>query len=151
MNVTTFLWFEDGAEAAADHYTAVFSDSDILDTQRDADNHVTSVTFRLAGQLFTAYNGGTALPFTSAISLYVGCDAQDEIDALWEGLADGGTEGAGGSLTDRFGITWQILPVALQELLDPRDGRAAQRVLTALHAMTKIDIRVLTDVRDGAS
>ncbi|WP_280424401.1 VOC family protein [Nocardia carnea] len=149
MQVCTFLWFDGRAEEAADHYTGLFADSAVLDIQRNPDGTAATVVFELAGQRFIAYNGGPQFTFTGAISLYVDCDTQDEVDALWTRLTDGGSEGPGGSLTDRFGISWQVLPKAVNELLADAEPEAAQRILDAIHAMKKIDIQGLIDAREG--
>ena len=148
MQVSTFLWFGSQAEAVATHYTSLFADSAILETHHDPEGRVTTVVFTVAGQRYVAYNGGSQPAFTAALSLYAECGTQSELDALWAGLVDGGEEGPGGSLTDRFGVTWQVVPTALQELLETADPETAGRVLNALHAMTKIDIQGLVDARD---
>jgi predicted 3-demethylubiquinone-9 3-methyltransferase (glyoxalase superfamily) len=147
VKVSTFLWFDGRAEEAAAHYTELFADSEILDTQRTATGRVSTVTFDLGGQRCIAYNGGPLDTLTGVISMYVECETQSEVDRIWAGLSDGGSEGPGGSLTDRFGVTWQVIPTALAELLDGADNRAAQRVLTAVHSMTKINIQELVDAR----
>lgn len=147
MPVSTFLWFDGRAEEAARHYTRVFRESAIHAVQRGPDGAVITVTFELAGQRFIAYNGGPRFTFGAGISLYAECDTQDEVDALWSGLTEGGQEGPGGSLTDRFGITWQVIPKAMGELLSEADPDTAQRILTAIHAMNKIDIQGLADAR----
>lgn len=149
MQVCTFLWFDGRAEEAAHHYTSVFPDSAVHDIRRAPDGTAVSVDFDLEGHRFLAYNGGPDFTFTGAISLYVDCDSQDEIDAVWAGLTEGGSEGPGGSLTDRFGITWQILPKALNELIDDAEPEAAQRILDAVHAMRRIDIQDLIDARES--
>lgn len=149
MQVCTFLWFDGRAEEAAGHYTGLFADSAVLDVARTSDGTATTVTFELEGQRFLAYNGGPGFSFTGAISLYVDCDTQQEIDALWAGLTDGGSEGPGGSLTDRFGVSWQVLPKAMNELLADAEPVAAQRILEAIHAMKKIEIQGLIDAREG--
>ncbi|MFJ5038727.1 MULTISPECIES: VOC family protein [Streptomyces] len=150
MRTSTFLWVDGQAEELAEHYTALFPDSEIHDIQQDADGLTNTVDFTLDGQRYTAYNGGPQFQPTPAISLYVECDTQPEIDTLWAALTHGGTAGPGGSLVDRFGVTWQILPVILRELLRSADPAAAGRVLTALHAMTRIDIQALTDAHARA-
>ncbi|WP_280260949.1 VOC family protein [Nocardia abscessus] len=147
MRVSTFLWFDGQAEQAAHHYTGLIADSEILDVQRAADGRATTVTFELAGQRYIAYNGGPQFAFTGALSMYVDCDTQEEVDIVWAGLTDGGHEGPGGSLTDRFGVTWQVIPKALGELLGSAEPDAAERILTAVHGMTKIDIRGLLAAR----
>ena len=151
MNVATFLWFNGQAEEAADYYTTLFDDSRIVDVQRaNADGPATSVTFELGGQRFIAFNGELRFAFTSAISLYVRCATQDEVDRTWAGLTLGGQEGPGGSLTDRFGVTWQVIPEALDVLLQDADPAAAERVLTVLHNMTKIEMQALHDVHNAS-
>ncbi|ONI75754.1 hypothetical protein BWI15_07990 [Kribbella sp. ALI-6-A] len=151
MQVSTFLWFDDQAEEAAELYTSVLPASKILDRQRAADGRVTTVVFELAGQRLVAYNGRSRLPFTPALSLYVTCDTQEDIDTVWAELSDGGEPGPGGSLTDRFGVTWQIIPRTLGELLTDAEPDASERILTALHAMTKISIQGLVDACARAS
>ncbi|MFI5658839.1 VOC family protein [Streptomyces sp. NPDC051684] len=150
MSVSTFLWVDGQAEALATRYTALFPNSGIRDTQRDAAGRVTTVDFTLDGQHYTAYNGGPQYPLTPAISLYTECETQTELDALWVDLTDGGTEGPGGSLVDRFGMTWQVMPMCLCDLLRTAEPEAAGRVLSALHAMTKIDIQSLIDAHAQA-
>ncbi|WP_068015597.1 VOC family protein [Nocardia mexicana] len=148
MHVSTFLWFDGRAEQAADYYTSLFADSEIVDIQHDRHGRATTVTFRLAGQRFIAFNGGPQFTFTGAVSLYVDCDTQEEVDRIWAALTDGGKPGPGGSLTDRFGVSWQVIPKALGELLSDAEPEAADRVLDAVHAMGKIDIRTLIDARE---
>lgn len=150
MQISTFLWLDGQAEELATYYTKVFADSGIGDIQYDPDGRVTTVDFTLGGQRYVAYNGGSQYPLTPAFSMYAECQTQPELDSLWAGLADGGEEGPGGSLTDRFGVTWQVMPANLRDLLRSGDAGAAQRVLTALHAMTKIDIQGLVDAHDQA-
>ncbi|NKI41551.1 VOC family protein [Streptomyces physcomitrii] len=150
MSVSTFLWVDGQAEALATHYTSLFPDSVIGDVQRDPDGNVTTVDFTLAGSRYVVYNGGPQYPITPGISLYAECDTQAALDALWAGLTDGGKEGPGGSLVDRFGVTWQVYPCRLRELLRDADPMTAERVLTALHSMTRIDIQVLVDAHAAA-
>ncbi|MEU4313983.1 VOC family protein [Nocardia sp. NPDC024068] len=147
MPVSTFLWFDGRAEEAAAHYTKLFADSAIHAVERGPDGAATTVTFELSGQRFIAYNGGPRFDFTGAVSLYADCETQEEVDTLWAGLTDGGAEGPGGSLTDRFGVTWQVIPKAMGELLAEAEPDAARRILTAIHAMKKIDIQGLADAR----
>ncbi|MFI5718697.1 VOC family protein [Nocardia sp. NPDC051750] len=148
MQVSTFLWFDGRAEEAAEHYTGLFAGAEILDRQRTADGKVATVTFDLGGQRYIAHNGGPQFRFTQAISLYVDCETQEELNRIWTGLTDGGEEGPGGSLTDRFGVTWQVVPKVLSELLGHAEPEAAERILNAVHAMKKIEIRGLVDARD---
>jgi predicted 3-demethylubiquinone-9 3-methyltransferase (glyoxalase superfamily) len=123
------------------------ADSRVLSVNRAPDGRVTTVTFELAGQRCVAFDGGPQFSFTGAMSLYATCDTQDEVDRIWAGLVDGGEEGPGGSLTDRFGVTWLDSPHAVGDLLDGAEPDAAERVLTALHGMTKINIQELADAR----
>ncbi|MEU6680172.1 VOC family protein [Streptomyces sp. NPDC046925] len=150
MSISTFLWVDGQAEALAAHYTALIPNSVIRDTQRDPEGRVTTVDFTLDGQQYTAYNGGPQYPLTPAVSLYTECENQAALDALWADLTDGGKEGPGGSLVDRFGMTWQVMPSCLRELLRTADPATAERVLNALHAMTKIDIQGLVDAHARA-
>ncbi|WP_063035116.1 VOC family protein [Nocardia grenadensis] len=148
MQASTFLWFDGYAEEAAELYTRVVADSAILDRQRDANGRVVTVTFELGGQRCIAHNGGPQFTFGGGLSLYLECDGQKEVDTAWTALTEGGKEGPGGSLTDRFGVTWQVVPTALADLLAAADPAAADRILTALHAMTRIDIQGLIEARD---
>ncbi|GAB3835729.1 VOC family protein [Kribbella italica] len=151
MQLSTFLWFDDQAEEAAEQYTTLFPASKILDRQRGADGQVTAITFELAGQRVVAYNGNSHLTFTKALSLHVVCDTQDDIDTAWAGLTDGGEPGPGGSLTDRFGVSWQIVPRTLAGLLTDADPAVAERILATLHTMTKIDVQALITAGAQAS
>jgi predicted 3-demethylubiquinone-9 3-methyltransferase (glyoxalase superfamily) len=151
QKITTFLWFDDQALAAAQLYTSLFADSGIVSVQYYGEagpgqaGTVMTVTFRLAGQEFIGLNGGPAFPFTEAVSLSVDCDSQAEVDRLWERLTDGGEPSQCGWLKDRFGLSWQITPGRLRELLGDPDPAAAQRVMTAMLGMRKIDIPALEE------
>ncbi|TWD80105.1 putative 3-demethylubiquinone-9 3-methyltransferase (glyoxalase superfamily) [Kribbella amoyensis] len=145
MRTSTLLWFDNQAEQAAEYYTKLFPASRILHRQRAANGQVSTVTFEVAGQRLVAYNGSVPLTFTPAIALYVECDSQHDIDTAWSGLTDGGTEGPGGSLTDRFGVTWHVVPRTLGELLADAAPDCAEQILTDLHAMTKISVQGLID------
>ncbi|SHJ75254.1 Glyoxalase superfamily enzyme, possibly 3-demethylubiquinone-9 3-methyltransferase [Nocardiopsis flavescens] len=149
MRVSTFLWFDGPAEEAAEFYTGLFADATVLDVQRDADGAARIVVFEIAGQRCIAHNGGPGYTFGTAISMYIDCDTQEEVDDLWAALTEGGEEGPSGSLTDRYGVTWQIIPRALETLLAGAGPDAAERVLAALGTMTRIDIQGLADARDG--
>jgi predicted 3-demethylubiquinone-9 3-methyltransferase (glyoxalase superfamily) len=148
MRANTFLWFDGQAEEAAELYTRVVAGSAILDRQRDTDGRVVTVVFDLGGQRCIAHNGGPQFTFGGGISLYLDCASQEEVDTAWAALTDGGKEGPGGSLTDRFGVTWQVVPTALADLLAAADPAAAERILSATHAMTRIDIQGLIEARD---
>jgi predicted 3-demethylubiquinone-9 3-methyltransferase (glyoxalase superfamily) len=147
--ITPFLWFDTEAEEAAKFYTSIFKNSKISsvhnigsDTSGPVKN-VLIVTFQLEGQDFTALNGGPMFKFTPAISLYVDCQTQAEIDFLWEKLSDGGRDLQCGWLTDKYGITWQIIPSVLSELMNHKDPAKAKKVMEAMLKMVKLDIAAL--------
>ncbi|HKT01456.1 MAG TPA: VOC family protein [Rugosimonospora sp.] len=150
QKITTFLWFTDQAEEAARFYTSLFADSRVLSVHRapaggpPEPGSVMTVTFELAGQRFIALNGGPEFSFTEAISLYVDCADQAEVDELWAKLtADGGQAGPCGWLKDRYGVSWQIIPTRLTELLASPDPVRAERTMKAMMQMSKIDIQAL--------
>ncbi|KJY43879.1 3-demethylubiquinone-9 3-methyltransferase [Streptomyces sp. NRRL B-1568] len=151
QKITPFLWFDDQAEEAVNHYMSVFDDSRILEVQRygeagpGAPGTVMTISFELAGQRFTALNGGPQFTFTEAVSFTVDCVTQEEVDTLWEKLSDGGEEGPCGWLKDKFGLSWQITPRILPELLGDPDPVKSQRVMKAMLEMKKIDIQALRD------
>jgi predicted 3-demethylubiquinone-9 3-methyltransferase (glyoxalase superfamily) len=148
--ITPFLWFNDQAEEAMDFYVSVFKNSKVGSVSRYGDagpgpkGKVMSATFTLEGQEFMALNGGPMYSFTPAISLFVSCETQAEVDELWEKLtADGGKPGRCGWLEDKFGLSWQIIPTVLGKLLGGPDGARAQRVMQAMLKMDKLDIAKL--------
>jgi predicted 3-demethylubiquinone-9 3-methyltransferase (glyoxalase superfamily) len=147
--ITTFLTFDGRAEEAVDFYTSVFDDSKILSKSHygaagpGAAGSMMSATFELAGQEFVALNGGPSFTFSQGISLFVDCETQDEVDELWETLSEGGEKGPCGWLTDKFGVSWQVIPRALGELLGDEDPEKAQRVMNAMLQMGKIEIEGL--------
>jgi predicted 3-demethylubiquinone-9 3-methyltransferase (glyoxalase superfamily) len=150
QKITTFLWFDDQALEAAELYTSLFEDSAVVSVQHYGEGGpgkagtVMSVTFRLAGQQYIGLNGGPMFPFTEAISLSVDCQSQAEVDRLWERLtSDGGEPGQCGWLKDKYGLSWQIVPGRLGELLSDPDPAAAQRVMSAMLGMHKIEIPAL--------
>ncbi|WP_336213468.1 VOC family protein [Nonomuraea sp. LPB2021202275-12-8] len=151
QKITTYLWFDKQAEEAATFYTSLFADSRILDVQRHGEGgpgpvgSAMIVTFELAGQRYIALNGGPEFRFTEAISLFVDCETQEEVDELWAKLTDGGEEGRCGWLKDRYGLSWQIIPKALPELLSKSDPAVAGRVMQAMLGMKKIDVQGLLD------
>ncbi|MEU1666389.1 VOC family protein [Streptomyces sparsogenes] len=155
QKITTFLWFDDQAEQAAHHYTSVFEDSRVVEIQRYGEagpgepGTVMTVTFELAGQRFIALNGGPQFTFTEAISLSVDCATQEEVDQLWERLGDGGEAGPCGWLKDKYGLSWQIVPRKLTELLRDPDPARSARVMRAMLGMKKIDIQGLVDAYQG--
>jgi predicted 3-demethylubiquinone-9 3-methyltransferase (glyoxalase superfamily) len=155
QKITPYLWFDGQAEEAAAHYTSIFKTSRIVDVQRFGEGGplpagtAITVTFELDGQRFVALNGGPQFSFTEAISLYVSCRDQDEVDELWERLADGGEKGQCGWLKDRYGVSWQVIPDALGELMGDPDPEKAGRVTRAMLGMTKIDIAGLRAAYEG--
>jgi predicted 3-demethylubiquinone-9 3-methyltransferase (glyoxalase superfamily) len=144
--ITTFLTYGDQAEEAVAFYTSIFPDSRIVSANRygeagpGPEGSLMSATFELAGQEFMALNGGPSFSFAQGISLYVECETQEEVDELWERLSEGGEQGPCGWLTDKFGVSWQVIPRALGELLGDEDAEKAQRVMNAMLQMSKIDI-----------
>jgi predicted 3-demethylubiquinone-9 3-methyltransferase (glyoxalase superfamily) len=154
QKISPFLWFDDDAEEAVKFYTSIFDGAKVTNTTRYAEGgpgpagQVMTIAFELEGQEFTALNGGPLFPFTEAISLYVHCGDQDEVDRLWTQLTEGGEEGQCGWLKDRFGVSWQIVPDVLGEMLSDPDQERAQRVLQAMLQMSKIDIKALQDAYD---
>ncbi|MEW1666830.1 VOC family protein [Streptomyces albidoflavus] len=156
QKITTNLWFDGQAEEAAAFYTSLFEDARILGVERCTDagpgepGSVVTVTFQLAGQEFVAINGGPEFTFTEAISLSVDCETQEEVDRYWEALtADGGEEVQCGWLKDKYGLSWQIVPRALVELLASSDREAATRATRAMLEMKKLDIQALRDAAAG--
>ncbi|MEU4120340.1 VOC family protein [Kitasatospora sp. NPDC028055] len=154
--MTTFLWYDDQAEAAAALYTSLFPDSRITKVTRYGEGApmpagtVMTVEFELAGRPYAALNGGTQFHFTEAISLQVECEDQREVDELWAKLtADGGQEGPCGWLKDRFGLSWQITPRVLLDLVGDQDRAKADRVMAAMMRMGKIEIQPLLDAARG--
>jgi predicted 3-demethylubiquinone-9 3-methyltransferase (glyoxalase superfamily) len=156
MEITPFLWFDGRVREAVDFYTSVFGDSAVLDVTHYPEGtpypagEVMIAVFELAGQRFMALNGGPQYSFTPAISFMVSVDSQAELDALWSRLTDGGAEAPCGWLTDRFGLSWQIIPRRLGELMSDPDAARAGRVAAALMGMVKIDIAALESAHVGA-
>ena len=156
QKITTFLWFDDDAEEAMKFYTSIFKNSKILSTSRYPEGSpgragmVMTGTFQLEGQEFMALNAGPEFKFTEAISLFVSCENQQEVDDLWAKLtADGGEESQCGWLKDKFGLSWQIIPKQLGEMLGDKDPSKAKRALDAMLRMHKIDIKTIERARDG--
>jgi predicted 3-demethylubiquinone-9 3-methyltransferase (glyoxalase superfamily) len=146
QKITTFLWFDNQAEEAANFYVSIFRNSKITNIARYGEGapaprgSVMTVTFQLEGQSFIALNGGPLFHFTEAISLFVNCDSQQEVDDLWEKLVAGGTPSRCGWLKDKYGLSWQIIPSALMEALSNKDPEKAKRSMQAMLQMVKIDI-----------
>lgn len=149
QKITPFLWFNRNAEEAMNFYVSIFKDSKVLSVTRYGDagpgprGTVMSATFQLEGQKFYALNGGPEYHFTPAISLFVDCETQQEVDELWAKLGQGGEPGPCGWLKDKFGLSWQIIPTVLGQLLGDKDPKKAGRVMQAMLQMSKIDIRGL--------
>jgi predicted 3-demethylubiquinone-9 3-methyltransferase (glyoxalase superfamily) len=155
--ITTFLTYDGRAEEAVELYTSVFPDSRVTSTRRygkagpGLEGSLMTATFELAGQEFIALNGGPSFTFSEGISLFVDCETQGEVDGLWEELSEGGEKGKCGWLTDKFGVSWQIIPRALGELLGDEDPEKAERVMNAMLQMTRIDIDGLRRAYEGSA
>ncbi len=156
QKITPYLWFANQAEEAATYYTSIFKNSRVVEVNRVGEGtplpagSVVTATFEIDGQQFVALNGGPQFNFTEAISLYVSCADQEEVDELWARLTEGGGEpGQCGWLKDKFGVSWQIIPTALGELMGDPDPEKAGRVAQAMMGMTKIDVQGLRDAYEG--
>lgn len=152
--ISPFLWFDDNAEEAAKFYTSIFKNSRIMDITHYGESAaevsgrpkgtVMTVTFELEGQKFMALNGGPIFKFSQAISFLVSCETQQEVDDLWEKLSEGGGEQEQcGWLKDKFGVSWQIVPRILAEMMHDKDAMKSERVIKAMLQMKKLDIRSL--------
>ena len=141
QKITPFLWFDNQAEEAANFYVSIFKNSKILGVSRSGEaGPAVTVSFELDGLAFTALNGGPHFTFSEAISLFVDCASQEEVDELWARLTDGGEESMCGWLKDKYGLSWQIVPRVLIELMQDEDSAKAKRVTEAMLQMRKIDI-----------
>jgi predicted 3-demethylubiquinone-9 3-methyltransferase (glyoxalase superfamily) len=155
QKVTPFLWFDGKAAEAAEFYKSVFGDVKILDTRYYSDagpqpkGTVLTVTFELFGREFVALNGGPHYQFTPATSFFVSCEDQEEVDRYWNGLLDGGTPQQCGWITDKFGVTWQIVPKLLGEILKDGDGERVARVMRSMFQMVKLDVAGLQRAYEG--
>lgn len=153
--ITPFLWFDTQAEEAARFYVSVFKNSRIVSTSRygeagpGAKGTVMTVEFELAGRRFIALNGGPQFKFTEAVSFSVECQTQQEVDEYWRTLSEGGEEGPCGWLKDRFGLSWQVNPTVLGDMLSDPDPAKAKRAMQAMLTMKKIDIAALQRAYDG--
>jgi len=156
QKITTCLWFDTQGEDAAEFYTSVFPNSRILEVSRYGEGGprpagtVLTVEFELDGQHFTALNGGPEFTFDEAISFQISCGGQEEVDYYWDTLTAGGEESQCGWLKDKFGLSWQVVPQALPELLSDPDPARAQRAMQAMFAMKKIDIAAVRAAADAA-
>src|SRR5947209_19748692 len=155
QKITPFLWFDGKAEEAMNFYVSVFKNSKVMSVSRCGEagpgpkGTVMSVTFQLEGQEFFALNGGPQFTFSPAVSFFVNCETQQEVDELWEKLSAGGQQEQCGWLRDKYGLSWQIIPSVLGTMLQDKDPAKAQRVMQAMLQMDKIDIRRLTEAYDG--
>jgi predicted 3-demethylubiquinone-9 3-methyltransferase (glyoxalase superfamily) len=151
QKITPFLWFDNNAEDALNFYTSVFKNSKVINIQRMSENGpLFTATFQLEGQEFMVLNAGPRFKFTEAVSFFVKCKTQEEVDEYWYKLiADGGEESMCGWLKDKFGLSWQIIPDALMKLMGDKDRAKAERVMQAMLKMRKIDVQVLQDAYDG--
>jgi len=161
QRITPCLWFDDRAEEAADFYTSIFARSRVVNVSRYGEagqeihgkppGSAMTVVFELEGQAFTALNGGPMFKFNEAISFQVSCETQDEVDYYWERLSEGGDEGAQqcGWLKDKFGVSWQVVPAALLEMIQDSDADKAGRTMQAMLQMKKIDIAALRKAYAG--
>ncbi len=153
--ITPNLWFDTESEEAAQFYVSVFPNSEITAISRYNEagpreaGMVLTVDFLLDGQEYTAINGGPEFPFTEAVSLLINCVDQDEVDYYWEKLSQGGEEGQCGWLKDRYGVSWQVVPGGMAEMLGDPDRARAQRAMEAMLGMKKIDLVALRAAADG--
>src|SRR5439155_7180145 len=155
QKIVTFLWFNDQAEEAMNHYISIFPDSKVLSVSRYGDagpgpkGQVMVANFQLVGQEFMALNGGPQFKFTEAISLFVNCETQQEVDQLWAKLTAGGEESQCGWLKDKYGLSWQIVPTALGEMMADKDPEKSGRVMQAMLQMGKLDLAALRRAYEG--
>jgi predicted 3-demethylubiquinone-9 3-methyltransferase (glyoxalase superfamily) len=147
--ITPFLWFDGQAEEAMNFYTSIFKNSKIVsvmhygDAEPRSKGKVMSATFEIQGQEFIVLNGGPHFKFSPAISFFVNCETQEEVDELWEKLSEGGKTNRCGWLDDKFGVSWQIVPTALGVMLQDKDAEKSQKVMAAMLQMDKLDIETL--------
>jgi predicted 3-demethylubiquinone-9 3-methyltransferase (glyoxalase superfamily) len=153
--ITPFLWFDDKAEEAMNFYVSIFKNSKTGAVTRygaggpGPEGAVMTATFQLDGQDFMALNGGPLFKFTEAISFFVNCETQAEVDELWEKLSAGGEKGRCGWLKDKYGLSWQIIPTVLGELMKDKDPEKSKRVMQAMLQMNKLDIARLKQAHEG--
>jgi predicted 3-demethylubiquinone-9 3-methyltransferase (glyoxalase superfamily) len=153
--ITPNLWFDTEAEEAAGFYTSVFDNSRIVNVTRYTEagprpaGMVMTVEFELDGQRFVGINGGPEFTFDEAVSFQIDCETQDEVDYYWQRLSEGGKEGPCGWLTDRYGLSWQVVPTGMEELFADPDQEKAQRAMQAMLGMSKLDIAALRRAAEG--
>lgn len=146
--LNTFVWFDNAAEEAANFYAATIPGSRVVDIARNSDGSAFVATLDLAGHPVTLMNGGPGHQHTDAMSLQVVVDTQEEIDQIWDALTEGGEPGPCGWLTDRYGVTWQVAPAALQTMMSGEDPAKTLATGMALRSMSKLDLKVLQDAYD---
>jgi predicted 3-demethylubiquinone-9 3-methyltransferase (glyoxalase superfamily) len=146
--ITPFLWFDNNAEEAVNFYASIFKNTKLLSVNR-VEGKVLTVNFELEGQRFIALNGGPYYKFTEAFSIFVSCETQDEVDNYWNKLLEGGTPSRCGWLKDKFGLSWQIIPTALMELMGDPDPKKSNAVFQAMMKMDKIIIADLKRAHEG--
>ena len=155
QKITPFLWFDGKAEEAMNVYVSIFKNSKVVSVTRYGDagpgpkGTVMSATFQLEGQDFYALNGGPQFTFTPAISLFISCETQKEVDELWEKLSEGGRKDRCGWLQDKYGLSWQVVPSILGKLLGDKDAKKSTRVMKAMLQMDKLDIQRLKRAYEG--
>jgi predicted 3-demethylubiquinone-9 3-methyltransferase (glyoxalase superfamily) len=157
QKITPNLWFDTEAEAAADYYISIFNNSRIVNVTRYSEagpraaGTVMTVEFELDGQRFVGINGGPQFTFDEAVSFQITCESQDEVDYFWQRLSDGGQEGQCGWLKDRFGLSWQVVPTGMEEVLNDPDPERGQRAMQAMLGMRKIDVAALRRAADSTT
>ncbi len=150
QKITPFLWFDGNAEEAMNFYTSVFKTASIVSISRHGENGpVFTGTIELEGQQFHLLNGGPMFKFTEAVSFFINCETQEEVDYFWEKLSEGGATSQCGWLKDKFGLSWQVIPSVLGEVLNGKDKAGAQRAMQAMMKMTKLDVAALQKAYDG--
>lgn len=155
QKINPFLWFDDKAEEAMNFYVSIFKNSKVVSVSRYGEagpgpkGTVMAAKFELNGQEFIALNGGPQFTFTEAISFVVNCETQQEVDELWEKLSEGGNKSRCGWLKDKYGLSWQVIPTALPEMLQDKDAEKSKRVMEAMLQMDKIDIGALKRTYDA--
>jgi predicted 3-demethylubiquinone-9 3-methyltransferase (glyoxalase superfamily) len=158
QKITPFLWFDNQAEEAANFYTSIFKNSKVVNVARYGEAGAKAagrpkgtamiVAFELEGQKFTALNGGPHFKFTEAISFVINCRTQEEVDYYWGKLSHGGQESQCGWLKDKYGLSWQVVPTVLVEMLQDKDPKKSERVMNAMLQMKKIDIKTLKQAHE---
>lgn len=145
QKIVPFLWFNHEAEEAVNFYTSLFKDSKIGTVVHYGEGTVMTIEFQLNGQEFIALNGGSEFKFTEALSLFIKCETQEEVDHLWDKLSEGGEKSQCGWLKDKYGLSWQVVPTALLKMIKDKDRQRAKRVMDAMMKMSKIEVSLLEE------